>query len=107
MPPGNCGDDVCIGQGSRVQHFFHQLLIAQRQCFVAGGRLCAKIHKALAKAVVQLGKQLFPGHAGQIHFIHKYKGGHMVPPQQPPQRFGMALHAVRSADHQHGVIQHL
>lgn len=31
----------------------------------------------------------------------------MVAPQQPPQRFGMALHAVRSADHQHGVIQHL
>ena len=31
----------------------------------------------------------------------------MVAPQQPPQRFGMALHAVRSADHQHGVVQHL
>ena len=107
VPPGNCGDNVRIGQGSRVQHFFHQLLIAQRQCFVAGGRFCAKIHKALAKAVVQLGKQLFPGHAGQVHFIHKYKGGHMVALQQPPQRFGMALHAVRSADHQHGVIQHL
>ena len=54
VPPGNCGDNVRIGQGSRVQHFFHQLLIAQRQCFVAGGRPCAKIHKALAKAVVQL-----------------------------------------------------
>ena len=54
VPPCNCGDNVCIGQGSRVQHFFHQLLIAQRQCFVASGRLCAKIHKTLAKAVVQL-----------------------------------------------------
>ena len=54
VPPGNCGDNICIGQGSRVQHFFHQLLIAQRQCFVAGGRLCAKIHKTLAKAVIQL-----------------------------------------------------
>ena len=31
----------------------------------------------------------------------------MVAPQQPPQRFGMALHAVRSADHQHGIVQHL
>ena len=107
MPPGNCGNNVCIGQGSRVQHFFHQLLIAQRQCFVAGGRLCAKIHKALAKAVIQLGEQLLPGHAGQVHFVHEHKGGHMVAPQQPPQRFGMALHAVRSADHQHGVVQHL
>jgi hypothetical protein len=54
VPPGNCGDNVCIGQGACIQHFFHQLLIAQRQCFVAGGRLCAKIHKALAKAVIQL-----------------------------------------------------
>ena len=107
MPPGNCGDNVGIGQGSRVQHFFHQLLIAQRQCFVAGGRLCAKIHKTLAKAVIQLGKQLLPGHAGQVHLVHEYKGGHMVAPQQPPQRFGMALHAVRSADHQHGIVQHL
>ena len=105
--PGSYYKDVLRRQAARVQHFFHQLLIAQRQCFVAGGRLCTKIHKALAKAVVQLAEQLFPGHAGQVHFIHEYKGRHMVAPQQPPQRFGMALHAVRSADHQHGVIQHL
>ena len=54
MPPGNRRNEIRIGQGTCVQHFFHQLLIAQRQCFVAGGRLCAKIHKALAKAVIQL-----------------------------------------------------
>ena len=107
VPPGNCGDNVRIGQSACIQHFFHQLLVAQRQCLVAGCRLCAKIHKALAKAVVQLGEQLLPGHAGQVHLIHEHKGGHMVAPQQPPQRFGMALHAIRSADHQHGVVQHL
>ena len=107
MPPGNCGDDVCIGQSTCVQHFLHQLLIAQRQRFVAGGGLCTKIHKALAKAVVQLGEQLLPGHAGQVHLIYEHKGGHMVAPQQPPQCFGMALHTVRSADHQHGIVQHL
>ena len=107
VPAADCRDDIRIGQSACVQHFFHQLLITQRQRLVAGGRLCTKIHKALAKTVVQLAEQLLLGHAGQVHLVHKHKGGHMVAPQQPPQRFGMALHAVRSADHQHGIVQHL
>ena len=107
MPPGNGRDDVRIGQRSGIQHPFHQGFVAHCQCFIPVGLYCAEIHKALAKATVQLGQQLFPALSGQVHLVHEYKGWHMVAPQQPPERLGVALHTVGAADHQHRIIQHL
>ena len=107
MPPRNGRDEVGVLQLSGIQHPVHQVFVAQGQRLVPVGLLCAKVHKAFAQAAVQLGKKLLPLHAGQVHLIHEHKSGHMVAPQQPPERLGMALHAIGAADHQHRVIQHL
>ena len=74
------------------------------QCVGRGDK--EKAH-GYAQAAVQLGKKLLPLHAGQVHLVHEHKSGHMVAPQQPPERLGMALHAIGTADHQHGIIQNL
>ena len=107
MPPGNGGDEVGIGQASPVQHRLHQPLIADSQRLVPVGLLCPEIHKAIPQPTVQLGQKRFPARAGQVHLVHEHKGGDAVPPQQPPERLGMALHAVGAADNQHRIIQHL
>ena len=107
MPPGNGLSDLRIGQCPFIQHPVHQGLVAQSQCFVPVSLRRAKIHKALAQTVLQLCEQLFPALAGQIHLVYKNKRWHVIAAKQPPKRFGVALHAVRSADHQHRIIQYL
>ena len=107
MPPGNGRDDLGICQLSGLQHPVHQVLIAKSQRFIPVGLRHAKIHKPFAEAMIQLGQQLFLALAGQVGLVYKHKGGHMVAPQQPPERFGVALHAIGAADHQHGIIQNL
>ena len=107
MPACNGRDDVRIGQLPGIQHPIHQVFVTQGQCFVPVGLRHIKGHKALAQTVVQLGEQLFPALAGQVHLVHEHKGGHMVAPQQPPERLGVALHAVGAAYHQHSIVQHL
>ena len=54
---------------------------------------------------MKLAQNLLPVRSLQIHFIDKEKGGHLVPPQQPPQRHRMSLNAVGSADDQHCTVQ--
>ena len=56
--------------------------------------------RTLRRALEQAG-------AGQIHFVDEDKRWDMISPQQPPERFGVALHAIGTADHQHGIIQNL
>ena len=107
MPPGDGGDDVRIGQGAPVKDGLHQPLVAEGQRLVAGGFLGPEVHKAVAKAAVELFQQGFFSGAGQIHLIHENKGRDAVAPQQPPERFGVALDAVGAADDQHRVIEHL
>ena len=107
MPPGDGGGDLCIGERAAFQHGLHQPLIAQGQRLIAGVRIGAKIHEALAQAVGQLGQQSLPPGAGQVHFIDKYKRRDAIPTQQPPQRLGVALDAVGAGDDQHGVVQYL
>ena len=107
MPPGNGRDDLGICQLSGLQHPVHQVLIAKSQRIIPVCLRHTKIHKPFAEAMIQLGQQLFLALAGQVGLVYKHKGGHMVAPQQPPERFGVALHAIGTADHQHGIIQNL
>ena len=107
VPPGDGGGDLLVGKRAVFQHGFHQPLVAEGQRLVAGVLVGTKIHKALAQAMGQLGKQRFPPGAGQIHFIDENERGDVIPSQQPPEGFGVALHAVGAGDDQHGVVQHL
>ena len=69
--------------------------------------LLPQIHAALAQAGLQLGHQGLAVRSGLIHLVHEQKCGDPVLLQQPPQGLGMALHAIRPADHQNGVVQNL
>ena len=107
MPPRHSGHNVGIGELPGFQLLFHELLVAQGQRFVPGGLCRAEIHEAIPQPPVQLGQQFFPAQAGQVGLVHEHERGHPVAPQQPPERLGVALHAVGGADHQHRVVQHL
>lgn len=89
------------------------LQIGLQQGFVARGQRLAKflaaqgeIHARLRKPPAQPLQQRRLLHTRLIHLVHKHKGGHARPSQQFPQRFGVALHAVRPAHQQNGAIQH-
>ena len=107
MPPGDGRDDVLRRQAARVQHFFHQALVAEGQCLVPFGLLCTEIHESVAQTVGKLAQQRLFARAGQVHFIDEHEGRDMIPPQQTPERLGMALDAVGAADDQHSVVEHL
>ena len=107
MPPGDGRDDVLRRQAARVQHLFHQALVAEGQCLVPFGLLCAEIHESVAQTVGKLAQQRLFARAGQVHFIDEHEGRDMIPPQQTPERLGMALDAVGAADDQHSVVEHL
>ena len=107
VPPGDGRDDVLRRQAARVQHLFHQALVAEGQCLVPFGLLCAEIHESVAQTVGKLAQQRIFARAGQVHFIDEHEGRDMIPPQQTPERLGMALDAVGAADDQHSVVEHL
>ena len=92
---------ICLGEPGTENYPVHQVLIAKGQCVIPVGLRHAKIHKPFAEAMIQLGQQLFLALAGQVGLVYKHKGGHMVAPQQPPERFGVTLHSIGTADHQH------
>ena len=107
MPPGDGRENVGIGQLPFVEDGFHQPLVAEGQRFVAGGRIGPEIHKAVPQPMVELFQQRLPAGAGQVHLIEENEGRDVVPPQQTPERFGVALDAVGAADDQHCIIEHL
>ena len=43
----------------------------------------------------------------EVHFVYKNKNRHLIALKQPPERFRVALHAVRAADDQDGAVEHL
>ena len=67
----------------------------------------AKIHAPVIQQPAQFFQKLSPVCSLLVHLIDKQKCGHPIPLQQFPERPGMSLDAVRSADHQHRVIDHL
>lgn len=75
MPPGDGRDDVLRRQAARVQHFFHQALVAEGQCLVPFGLLCAEIHESVAQTVGKLAQQrLLPGPGRSILLMNTKVG---------------------------------
>lgn len=75
MPPGDGRDDVLRRQAARVQHFFHQALVAEGQRLVPFGLLCAEIHESVAQTVGKLAQQRLFARAGQVHLLMNTKVG--------------------------------
>ena len=66
-----------------------------------------KIHAAFAQPLLQFRQKGGLITARLIHLIDKKKGGNPISLQQIPERPGMPLNPVRTADDQHSRIQHL
>ena len=95
-------------QGARFQVCLHHFIALH------GQRLfplrCAgkgKIDTPLAESGAGFGQQSGLICTGQVHFIKKQERGDVVRGQQVPQGAGVALHAIRSADNQDGIVQNL
>ena len=69
-------------------------------------RAVAEVHAIGGQPLPQLPENFLPACAGQVHFIDEQKHRNMISVQHPPDGFRMRLHTVRSADHQHRIIQH-
>ena len=95
-----------LGQGNiaGLQQAFHGGLAAQGE--VVQGVGSVDIHAGVAEAGAQVMRQLRPVRAGLVHLVDEEQRGHIIGLQQPPQGQGMALHAVRAADHQHRAVDH-
>ena len=57
--------------------------------------------------LAELGHERGPAWVGQVHFCEEYKRRDLPPAQEPPERLRVGLHAVRCADDQDRVVQHL
>ena len=102
LPSGNRLGHGPVGKRPPRQIVGHQPLAAQRQRLRVG----VGGHTARMQFFLQFVQQRGAVGARLVHLVDEQKGRDPVPLQQPPQRFGVALHACRAADDQHGVIQH-
>ena len=105
LPPGNQLPQVPLGHRAGFQVIFQQGLVAQGGVLGNLLRRRPKIHTSRAQLPAQFRQQFLTGLPGQVHFVDKQEGGHLVPLQQPPQGHGVGLQAIGAADHQHGAVQ--
>ena len=104
---GDEGGQVAVVRRLPRQITLHQLLIAQRGAFQQLLPACAKVHAPPVQPLPQLVHQGRPVGPRLVHLVDEEKGGDALVLQQPPQCGGVSLDAVRPADHQNGVVQHL
>ena len=91
----------------RLQICGERFLAAHGNVFQKIAALCGKVHAAVGKAALQRCEQRLPVRAAEIHLVDENERGHRIALEQPPERARVALHAVRAADDEHGVIEHL
>ncbi|MPM73877.1 hypothetical protein SDC9_120862 [bioreactor metagenome] len=89
------------------QILLHSLLAAKGNLLSPLRLGPGKIHAAAVQAALQLRQQRGPVGPRLVHLVDKQECGYAAPLQQPPERQGVALNAVRSADHQNRAVQHL
>ena len=69
--------------------------------------LLGEVETALVQMLAELGHERGPAWVGQVHFREEYKRRDLPLAQEPPERLRVGLHAVRCADDQDRVVQHL
>ena len=96
-----------VGQAAAGEIGLHERFGAHGRAVLYGCRILRKIDAVAVqlRSKPRKNRRLF--RSGQIHFVDKQEHGHLKTPQQPPERAGVRLHAVRRADDQHGIVHHL
>ena len=87
--------------------FAQQFLVTERDILK---KLLSAVNGEIHAAVAELAAELVNNkrllRSRKIHFIDEDKAGHPIFSQQLPERSGVALHSVGTADNEHRVIEH-
>ena len=103
---GDQSGERVIRKRAALQQLLESRFVGQRGVLVAHVRLRAEID-ARAEALLQIRQQRRAVRASKVHLVDKEERRHAVALQQPPERAGVALHAVRAADDKDRVVEHL
>ena len=99
--------DLRVGKRAGGEITLHQRLVGQGKFLK---QLCLRLRK-IDTALVQFhtdgSKQRIPVRCFHIHLVEEENDRHLIAPQQPPERDGVALNARRTADDEHSAIEHL
>ena len=104
-----CGDQTgerIVRQRAALEQLLERRFVRQRSGFVAHGLRRAEVY-ARAQLSLERGEQRVMLCAGEIHFVDEEEGGHAVAPEQLPECARVPLYAVRAADDEHRVVEHL
>ena len=93
-----------VRQRAGVKILLERRLVAQGDLLRVG---VGEVHTRAAQVRAQVGHERRTVRARQVHLRHEHKHRHAVAPQQLPERFRVRLHAVRAADDEHGIVEHL
>ena len=96
-----------VGKRAGGQIPLHQRLVGQGKFFKQLRLRLGKINAALVQLRPDSGEQRVPVRRLYIHFVEEQNDRHLIAPQQPPERDGVALNACRAADDEHGAVEHL
>ena len=111
MPPGHSLRNAAVFQAVRFQICFHQFLVAHGKRFQEFRPPVLRLRPEFLTSAVQLPlqfqQQFLLIRIQLVHLIDKKECRNPILLQQPPEGLYMSLHAVRSADHQQGIIKHL
>ena len=91
---------------STLQKLLERRLVAEGERFVARFLRCGEIDAFRAQCRRELAQKRVLVRARQVHLVDEKKRRHLVAREQPPERLGVALHAVAAADDEHCVVEH-
>ena len=106
FPRGDQSGERVVRKRAALQQLLESRFVGQRGVLVALVRLRAEID-ARAEALLQIRQQRRAVRARKVHLVDEEERRHAVALQQPPERAGVALHAVRAADDKDRVVEHL
>ena len=106
FPRGDQSGERVVRKRAALQQLLESRFVGQRGVLVAFARLRAEID-ARAEALLQIRQQRRAVRARKVHLVDEEERRYAVALQQPPERAGVALHAVRAADDKDRVVEHL
>ena len=107
LPRGDQRPDLRRLHAAGLEVSGQRFLAAHRDVFQKIAVLCGKVDARGGKAALQRREQRRPVRPVEVHLVDEKERRHVVALEQLPERARVALHAVRAADDEHGVVEHL
>ncbi len=78
----------------------------QRRRVELTGGIGGEVGTGIREPALQLCEHGLPTRLRHIHFVDEYERGHVILPEQAPQRLRVTLDAIRRAHHEHRIVEH-